>query len=87
MGGIFFTFVRPAKAGYDRKPAEEESIKYRRSLYVVKDIPSGERLSKENVRSIRPGYGLAPKYQDQVLGKRAIRSLSRGEALTWDMFE
>lgn len=75
------------KAGYDRKPVEEESLKYRRSLYVVDNIQQGEALTRNNIRSIRPGYGISPKNLDSVLGKRAKRDLLRGEPLSWDLFE
>jgi len=68
-------------AGYERKPAEEKNIKFRRSLYIVKDIKEGEILTQENVRRIRPGFGLAPKYYNEVLGKRVNRDLERGTAL------
>ncbi len=71
--------------GYDPKPVEESSIKFRRSIYVVKDIAAGEDLSTENIRRIRPGYGLPPKYFDEVVGKKANRDLERGTALSWDV--
>lgn len=71
---------------YDLQSSERGSIKFRRSLYVVRDIAEGERLTAQNVRSIRPGYGLPPKYLPEVLGSRATRDLSRGTALTRDMF-
>jgi N-acetylneuraminate synthase len=57
----------------------------RRSLYVVADIAAGEVLSAQNVRSIRPGHGLAPKYYSTVLGRKAARPLKRGMALDWTM--
>ena len=65
--------------------AEKKSLVFRRSLYVVKAIKAGEVLTKENVRSIRPGFGLPPKYIDLVLGKRVNRDISYGEALQWNM--
>ena len=58
---------------------------FRRSLYVVQDIPAGGPLTRDNVRSIRPGTGLSPRHLPEVLGKRATRALSRGTALAWDM--
>lgn len=73
------------QAGYDRKPAEEQNLVFRRSLYVVKDIKAGEPITKENVRSIRPGYGLAPKYFDEIAGKAARTDIKRGTALNWKM--
>lgn len=71
--------------GYDLKGSENGSIVFRRSLYVVEDVDAGQPLSRDNVRSIRPGYGLAPRHLDAVLGKVATRGLKRGEALAWDM--
>ena len=56
-----------------------------RSLFVVKDIKEGEKFTEENVRSIRPGYGLEPKYYDDVIGKRAIKDIKRGIPLIWDL--
>lgn len=59
----------------------------RRSLYVVEDIKEGDFLTESNIRSIRPSYGLKPKYYKQVLGKRAKRDIERGTALKWELFE
>jgi len=70
---------------YDVKGAEAGNIVFRRSLYAVADIPEGAALSEANVRSIRPGYGLAPKHLPEVIGKTARRDISRGEALQWSM--
>jgi N-acetylneuraminate synthase len=69
---------------YERQESEQTSIKFRRSLYVIQDIQAGEKLTKSNIRSIRPGYGLAPKYLPEVLGKTAIDFLARGTALKWE---
>lgn len=72
---------------YERADSERDNVKFRRSIYVVSDIPKGERLTRENVRRIRPGYGIAPKYYDQVLGKRAAVDLDAGTPLSFDMIE
>ena len=69
------------------KESEEGTLNYRRSLYVVKDIAAGEKFSEANIRSIRPAYGLAPKYYNQVLTKVATRDVKRGEALEWSMIQ
>lgn len=71
-------------ASYARKESEKASVTYRRSLYVVEDVKAGEELTKKNVRSIRPGYGLAPKHLPEVLGKRATRAKKRGSPLAWN---
>ena len=55
---------------------------FSRSLYIVKDVRKGEILTTENVRSIRPGHGLAPKYLDQVIGKKFKNDFSMGTRLT-----
>jgi len=69
-------------------PGEQESKSrdFRRSLFVVKDIKSGEIFTNENVRSIRPGYGLHPRYFDIVIGKRACQDVKRGTPLRWEHF-
>lgn len=70
---------------YERKPSEAANLTFRRSLYVVRDVAEGEKLTRNNVRAIRPGYGLAPKYLDQVIGRQANTRLVRGTALRWDL--
>jgi N-acetylneuraminate synthase len=70
------------RASYDVQGCERSSLAFRRSVYVVKDVAAGTELTSENVRSIRPGYGLAPKYLPEVIGRRAARDLKRGEPLS-----
>lgn len=65
--------------------AEQESLAFRRSLYVVDDLAKGAVLTEENVRAIRPGFGLAPKHMDTVLGVRVTRDIKRGTPLSWDI--
>ncbi|HEX8569532.1 MAG TPA: pseudaminic acid synthase [Caulobacteraceae bacterium] len=72
-------------ARYDLQGSEQGNVQFRRSLYVVADVRAGEPLTSANVRSIRPGLGLAPKHLPEVMGRRAARDLKRGEALSWDM--
>ena len=67
--------------------SEKSSRVFRRSLFVVKDMRARERFSMDNVRSIRPGFGLAPKYLDEILQLRAKKSIERGTPLSWDMVE
>jgi N-acetylneuraminate synthase len=73
------------KISYGATEAEKKSIVFRRSLYVVKDMKAGEMLTAENIRAIRPGLGLPPKYFSQVLGKKIRIDVSRGTALNWDL--
>jgi N-acetylneuraminate synthase len=69
---------------YDVTEHEQASRVFRRSLFVVADIAEGEEFTPENVRSIRPGYGLSPRYYTGILGRRARRPLKRGTPLAWD---
>ena len=72
---------------YERTEAEKGNVKFRRSLYVVKDVKKGEALSAENVRSIRPGFGLAPKHYASVLGKIATQDIERATPLSLSFIE
>ncbi|MGY4490011.1 pseudaminic acid synthase [gamma proteobacterium L18] len=72
---------------YGATTAEQKSLVYRRSLYVVRDVAAGEPLTRDNVRAIRPGLGLAPRHLDNVLGRAARRPLARGMALDWSMID
>lgn len=65
--------------------AEEKSLRYKRSIYVVEDIAEGEEFTKENIRVIRPGDGLQPKFFEKVLGKTSSRDLKRGTPLSWEL--
>lgn len=70
---------------YELKESEKGNMLFRRSLYIVKDVAEGEELTNENVKSIRPGYGLSPKYLNDVIGKRALTGIKKGTALNWDL--
>lgn len=64
---------------------EKESLVFRRSLYVAEDMRAGDEFTRENLRSIRPGLGLAPKYYEVLLGKRVNRDVRKGTAVEWEM--
>lgn len=71
---------------YTRTEAEKGNVKFRRSLYVVQDIKAGEKITKHNVRSIRPGFGLQPKYLEQVLGQTVKIDVFKGTPLSFELF-
>lgn len=73
------------KITYGAAEAEKKSRQFRRSLYVVRDMAAGERFTAQNLRAIRPGYGLPPKYYDILLGKRVRRDVKRGTPASWDL--
>lgn len=69
---------------YEMQEQEKNSLIYRRSLYIVKDMKAGDVLTEENLRSIRPGLGLPPKYYDELLGKKVKCDVKMGTAMKWD---
>ena len=66
---------------YDLSDKQLEGRNFSRSLHVTRDIKKGEEITVENIKSIRPGYGLHPKYFEEILGKSVNRDLSRGERM------
>jgi N-acetylneuraminate synthase len=72
---------------FDLSDSEKKSLQFKRSIYVVKDINEGDAFSVENIRVIRPSFGIPPKYFEEILGKKSKVNLKRGTALTWDEIE
>lgn len=79
--------VAIGKVDYSLTSKMRASRQHSRSLYIVNDIRKGETFTNENIRSIRPGFGLHPKYYPEVIGKKAVKDLERGTALKLDHFE
>lgn len=73
------------KVSYDLTEKMKKSRELSRSLFVVKDIKAGEIFTEENIRSIRPGYGLPPKYLKDIIGQKATRNIERGTPLDWKL--
>ncbi|MFN3348176.1 pseudaminic acid synthase [Pseudorhodoplanes sp.] len=78
-------FAARGHGRFERPQAEDGLAVFRRSLYVVEDVAAGETFTARNVRSIRPGHGLPPKYLSSMMGRTAARDLKRGTPLSWDM--
>ena len=72
---------------YSLSEKEKASTIFRRSLFAVKDINAGDIITSENIRCIRPGYGIAPKYLKNMLGKKATQSIKYGEPITIEFME
>jgi sialic acid synthase SpsE len=70
---------------YGPTAAERKSLGFRRSLYVVQDMKAGEQFTIYNLRAIRPGNGLQPKYYTQILGRCVKEDVKRGTPLSWDL--
>jgi N-acetylneuraminate synthase len=73
------------RIAYGPAEAEKRSLQFRRSIYVVRPIAAGEEFTRDNLRVIRPGFGLPPAVLEQVLGRTATRDLARGTALRWNL--
>tara|TARA_B110000046_G_C12968575_1_gene387880 strand:+ start:250 stop:1320 length:1071 start_codon:yes stop_codon:yes gene_type:complete len=75
------------QVSYGPTEHEKKSTQFRRSIYIVKDLKPGDTLSVDNIRAIRPGFGLPTKYIKILLGKTVNQNIKRGTALTWDVIE
>jgi len=84
VDAVRITEESKGEVSYEPTDREQASRVFRRSLFVVAEIPAGEELTDKNIRCIRPGHGLAPKYLPTVLGRHAVRDLARGKPLDWD---
>ena len=67
---------------YGRKSSEQGNVKFRRSLYFIQDMKAGQAISREHIRSVRPGFGLPPKFAEKVIGVRIAKDVKRGEPVT-----
>tara|TARA_R100000935_G_scaffold4427_1_gene10470 strand:+ start:18361 stop:19413 length:1053 start_codon:yes stop_codon:yes gene_type:complete len=74
------------KIDYGRKASEQGNIKFRRSLYFVKDLKAGDIITEDAVRSVRPGFGLAPKFLDELIGKIVKEDIMKNTAVSNDLF-
>lgn len=73
------------KVAYGPTEKEKKSLVFRRSLYIVEDVRVGDVLTEKNLRAIRPGFGLPPKYLPDLLGRRVARDAKRGTPMSWDL--
>lgn len=73
------------KVSYTRTPDEQKNVVFRRSLFVVEDVKQGEVFTEKNVRVIRPGHGLHPRYLPEILGRRAVHDVARGTPMSWSL--
>lgn len=69
---------------YGGSDDEKASLKYRRSIYISSDVKEGEQLNSENIKIVRPGFGIAPKYYDLLIGRRVNKALPKGTAMSWE---
>lgn len=85
--GARTAFEALGQVDYGRKSSEQGNVQFRRSLYLVKDLKAGDPLTADAIRSVRPGFGLAPKHWDAVIGRRLKCDAAKHTALSWDLLE
>lgn len=85
--GVKIAWEALGKVDYGRKSSELGNVKFRRSLYFVENMRAGDIITTEAVRSVRPGYGLAPKHFDQIIGRKVTRNIAANTACTADAIE
>ncbi len=78
-------FLALGNVQYGIQPSEEKSLVFKRSIYISNDMKAGDLISLDNIRIIRPGYGLEPKYFTVLLGKKVNKDIKRGNPFTWDL--
>ncbi|MEO0316128.1 MAG: hypothetical protein RI928_2584 [Pseudomonadota bacterium] len=86
-GGARTAWGALGSVDYGRKSSEQGNVQFRRSLYFVRDLPAGAIISPDAVRSVRPGFGLAPKHLDEVLGRKAARQIRKNTPVTKEDLE
>ena len=75
------------EVSYEVQEQEKKSVVFRRSLYIVEDMKAGDVITEKNMRSIRPGLGLSPKYYEDLLGRSICQNVSKGTAVSWDLIK
>jgi N-acetylneuraminate synthase len=81
--GVRTAWEAMGEVNYSRKLSEQDNVKFRRSLYFVEDIKAGEEIAPKSIRSIRPGFGLAPKHIDEIIGKTVTRDIKQATPVNW----
>jgi pseudaminic acid synthase len=85
--GVRTAWEALGKIDYGRKSSEQGNVQFRRSLYFVKDLQAGDRVTPDAIRSVRPGFGLPPKYFEQIIGRRVIQNVARHTPVSFDVLE
>jgi len=85
--GVNMAWQALGQVNYGRKSSEQANVKFRRSLYFVRDLQKGEVITAKDIRSIRPGYGVAPKFYEQILGQQLIADVQRGTPVSFDLID
>ncbi|MFY0642736.1 MAG: pseudaminic acid synthase [Bermanella sp.] len=81
------TWLSLGKPGYDLKESEAGNIKFRRSLYFINNLNKGHTITVDDIKSIRPGFGIAPKYYSEIIGKTLSKDINFGDSVQFNCFE
>ena len=73
------------QVAYGPREAEKPSLAHRRSIYIAQDVKQGDVLTRENLRCVRPGLGLPPKFYEELLGRRVNRDARMGTPMSWSL--
>jgi N-acetylneuraminate synthase len=85
--GVKTAWSALGKVTYERQASEKGNVKFRRSLYFVKNMKSGDVITEACVRSVRPGFGLAPKFFNILLGKKVLRDVVANTPVSYEVIE
>lgn len=85
--GARSTWIALGRPAYGPKPSEVENLKFRRSLYFCRDLKAGQIVGEDSIRSVRPSYGISPRFYDEILGRRLAHDVAFGKPVTWEDFE
>ena len=85
--GVRVAWEAKGSVDYGYKSSEAGNVKYRRSLYFVKDMEKGEPITPESIRSVRPGFGLAPKYYEELMGRKVSQEVKKHTAVSFEVLE
>lgn len=83
--GVKIAWTALGRVDYKHKPSELGNVKFRRSLYFVKDMKLGDVITLDSIRSVRPGFGLLPKYLEQVIGRRMVSEVRANTPVNWEV--
>ena len=87
VDAVRLTETMLGKVDYEMTEKKKKSREFSRSLFVVQDVNSGDSITEQNVKSVRPGFGMHPKYFDKIIGKVFLKDVRRGKPLSFEMIE
>ena len=85
--GVKIAWQSIGKIDYGKKSSELGNVKFRRSLYFIKNLNAGDIITSDSIKSVRPGYGIEPKYYNQIIGKKVKINIEENSAVNWDNIE